>query len=178
MVVRGKRWDYIGSAVSQESFLEIKNDLDKVQAAGEACKIFSRQIKSGEVDKNLYNLLCDFFNILNKLSVKPEKSQLLLHFFILKFLVILGFQPELYKCIDDNKPIKPGENCFNLSKGGLVCGQCPRDKYHLTISDNTIKILRLVINDNFEKLNKLNTNNKTENETKNIIRTFYQYQSS
>ncbi len=69
MVIRGKRFDYIGSAVSENSCLNIKNNLDKIQAAGKAVRIFNKLVKEGQADKETFRLLKDWLNILNEQNI-------------------------------------------------------------------------------------------------------------
>ena len=101
--------------------------------------------------------------------------ELYLHFFILKLLVFLGYAPELYFCVKCKKKILPGYNRFNFNRGGIVCGECKSGKEGLTITDNCIKLLRLVIKEKIGKLSKVKVTNNIANETINIIRSFLQF---
>jgi len=175
MIVRGKQLDYLGSAINEDGYLSIKNDLAKLAIAGQAINVFNRLIKPAETDKELFNYLRDFLNFIDELKI--IKHQLWPDFFILKLLDKLGYRPELHNCLGCSKKITPQGNQFDLNRGGLICKNCvPVDKLNiLTISDNNIKILREVINNDFEKLNNLEIDKQLVKEIKKIIGSFYQF---
>jgi DNA repair protein RecO (recombination protein O) len=66
MVVRGRQFDYIGGAAAINCFIDLKSDLAKLAAAGQAVKATSELIKTGIDDNYIYLLLLDFLEILNK----------------------------------------------------------------------------------------------------------------
>ncbi len=176
MVIRGKQLDYLGSTDSLQVHKNLKADLDKTMALNLALKEFLRIVKEGVVDTYLFNLLLEYISALDKkpkLKIEPELFAL---FFIFKMLSHLGYRPELYYYMDDKKKIKPGNNCFSLGKGGLVSNQCVKDKYNLTISDDSIKILRLCLKEDFSKIIKLKINCSLNNELMKVINSYYKFQ--
>ncbi len=177
MVVRGRRYNYIGAAASKDCFANIKNNFDKINAAGEAIKIFNLIVKIGESDQNIFSLLKNYFDFLNCSSIKPDYD-LFVKLFILKLLNKLGHGPELYNCVNCRKKISPSGNKFDLARGGLVCVKClsKTDNAHqLVISENSIKILRLADKSNFKELSKVRINSNIKKEVTNIIGSFFRY---
>lgn len=188
MVVRGKQYDYVGSAINENAFLNIKNDYNKIDIVGQAIGVFRKLVKEGERDERLFRLLSDFLEIINDLRFTNYELRLF-NFFVLKLISELGHKPELYNCVVCKNKIAPGGNMFDMAKGGVVCGQCAlATKPHpiplikergtverLTISDDCIKVLRLAASEDFKKLVKLNINYKLEREVKKIISSFYKY---
>ena len=177
MVVRGKQYNYIGAAVSENCYGNIKNDLAKIKAAGEAIKVFNLIVKFGESDNDLYVLLNNYLNFLESADLNSDydlSSQL----FIFKLLIKLGYKPELYSCVNCHKKISPLGNKFDLAKGGLVCGKClskPEMAHQLIISENSIKILRLMDKADFIELNKINLDTNIKKELLSIIDSFFNY---
>ena len=52
----------------------------------------------------------------------------------------------MYNCLIGGEKISPEKNYFSFRKGGLVCQKCLlKDEHAIFISDNAIKILRLII---------------------------------
>ena len=190
MIARGRQYDYLAAAVNENSFINIKNDFNKINAAGRAINIFKTLIKENEKDENLFYLLCDFLNILNnpKRETPPfaeaaeggQNSKLFFSFFVLKLLAQLGYKPELYDCAVCKDKITPNNNKFDLTKGGVVCAACAGAGDLLTITDNCIKVLRIILNSDFNKLSrlKININAKLEIEIKETISSFYKYISA
>lgn len=174
MIVRGRRCDYIGGVASTDCFSNIKSDLLKLEIAGQACAVFNRLIKEKETDKDLFFILNDYLEFLDKNIFKQELGDLLLHIFILKLLVILGYEPELYACVACGKAIGPDGSHFDPGRGGLVCSLC-KGGSGLAISGDAIKLLRYIIKKQFADILKLQIDNKVSAlAIKNII-LFYNY---
>ncbi len=155
MIISGKGLDYIGSALGREVYQPIRQDLNKLHYAGRAISIFSRLVKDSEPDRRLFFLIVDWLAALNSFEdLSSESGDLLLAFFALRLLGELGYKPEMYKCLDCGKSVKPGRNYFNLLNGGVVCEACflkesGRIGFQvtniLTISDNCVKIVRFIL---------------------------------
>ena len=178
MAVRGRQYDYVGAAASANCYFNIKSDLAKITTAGEAIKIFNRIIKPKQADTEVFKLVKDFLDTLDGRISLIFDQDLFVHFFIFKLLIKLGHQPELYYCVKCRKKILPQGNKFDLARGGLICHECLANfssKSQLTISENTIKILRLAEKSNFRQLSKIKIDKKDEREVKNIVGSFLNY---
>lgn len=180
MVIRGKQYNYIGAAVSENCYANIKNNLAKIKAAGEAIKVFNLIVKLGESDRGIFSLLKNYFDFLDGAGLKPDYD-LLVQLFIFKLLVTLGHKPELYNCVVCRNNISPVGMKFDLARGGLVCGQCSADsgegeKERLTISENSVKLLRLAEKNELLELAKIKIDKKIERETVKIISSFLNFQ--
>jgi DNA repair protein RecO (recombination protein O) len=175
MAIKGKHYDYAGSAISENCFGNIKNDLEKVSAAGAVIKEILTTIKENEPQKNIFDLLKDFLETLDREA--ESNYELLSSFFILKFLTELGYQPELYHCILCGNKITPAGNKFSSQKGGLVCKNCQMDdKDVLSISEEEIKILRFALKNSFKKIMRLKIDDELEGKIIKIVRLFKEYQ--
>lgn len=177
MVVRGKKYDYIGSAISENCYFDLKNSLEKIKAAGEVIRILNLIVKTGDCDKEIFELLISYFDFLN--SAKEELNyDLFVQLFIFKLLIKLGHQPDLYYCVNCHNKILPINNKFDLIRGGIICDKCfsqNENKYQLTISENSIKVLRLINKSNFENLIKIKINDNLKEEIIKIIGSFLSY---
>ncbi len=174
MVVKGKKLSYVGGSVSRECFKNIKNDLVKIRVVSEVFNLFFEFVKLEKRDSELFALLLEFLYILND-DVDCD-SRLLLSFFKFKFLIILGYTPELYKCVTCQTRISLDENKINLSLGGLICKKCNFENNSLEISNEAIKILRLVRDKNFDYLLRVKIDSDLFRELEIVINDFYNYQ--
>jgi DNA repair protein RecO (recombination protein O) len=172
MVVRGRRHDYVGAAVSANCFGKIKNDLSKLALAGRAVKIVNQLTKPGVVDEKIFELLKNYLEFLD-----TAKKNLAVSYFILKFLTELGHRPELAQCLNCAAKIQPGKNRFDLARGGLVCGRCAglKNADQFVISDDGIKLLRLTLKSDFKQLEKVKVSKKLEKEAGEVIEKFLRY---
>lgn len=174
MAVRGQRRDYVGAAVSDCCYGNIKNDLAKLAAAGRAMKIVDQLIKPGLAQAEIFELLKDY---LEALEGAKKDLTFLASVFIIKFLARLGHQPELSRCLSCGTTLRPGSNRFDLARGGLVCAQCakPGEINQLAISNNGIKLLRLALKCDFAELAKVKVEKKLGREVETVIEKFLRY---
>jgi len=153
MILKGKAFDYLGSAINKKAYLNIKSNLNALYFVGAALALFDSQVKEAAEDEELFNFLISWLDLVDDrfaLDLDKDKGELLYDYFALRLLAILGYKPELYHCLACHQTIKPTTNCLNLRLGGLICGDClatSQLKYLpnelLTVSDNCIKLLRI-----------------------------------
>ncbi len=153
MILKGKAFDYLGSAIIKKAYLNIKTDLNALYFVGAALALFDSQVKEAAQDEELYLFLTGWLDLLEERfapNLDKENGELLYNYFVVRLLTILGYKPELRYCLDCHKAIKPGNNYLNLRLGGLICGDCleaNQQKYLpneiLKISDDCIKLLRI-----------------------------------
>jgi len=169
MIIPGKGRDYLGSAISQNSFSKIKGNFNKIYFAGQAVACFNRLVNDGEADEAVFNLLVRFLEALDDFQediFSKEIGELFFSFFIFKLLTELGYQPELYNCLDCGQKIESGENGFNQARGGVICSACfqklksEQGLELFTISDNCIKLLRYLGDNNLDLIFRLKINKK------------------
>ncbi|MBD3247959.1 DNA repair protein RecO [Candidatus Falkowbacteria bacterium] len=94
MVVFGKQYDYLGSAVGVCFYSNIKNDLKKTMTARKALGLINKLTREGEVDgqAEVFDLLKKFLDILDKGKADIE---MLFFSFVLRLSVLIGFCPNL-----------------------------------------------------------------------------------
>ncbi|MBU0637085.1 DNA repair protein RecO, partial [Patescibacteria group bacterium] len=175
MVVQGRQYNYIGSAISENCYINLKNNLAKIGAAGNGIRIFNLIVKAGDGDVEIFKILINYWDFLNNVNEESDYD-LFVQLFIFKLLIKLGHQPELYHCVICQHRILPANNKFDLIKGGLICYKCAflnKRKNQLIISENSIKILRLAEKSDFKQLAKVNIANNIKEEIINIIDLFF-----
>ncbi len=173
MVVKGKKLSYIGGSVSKECFKNIKNDLVKIRAVSEVFNLFFDFIKQEKRDSELFVLLLEFLYILN--DDNNCDPPLLLSFFKFKFLVILGYTPELYSCVSCKNKIYSKVNEINFELGGVICENCLSEKSDFFMSENVIKMLRIFITGDCSKLNKFNLKDDVKSNLRDVVDSYREY---
>lgn len=179
MAICGRQYDYAGAAASEQCYFNIKNDLEKIEAAGQALRVFNKIIKAGQADEEIFELLKNFLDILDRASAGKTSFELLSWLFIFKLLAKLGHKPELHYCVNCRSKVLPASLKFDLARGGLIDAKCSvkSGPSCLTISENSVKLLRLAEKNDFNELNKVILNNKGRElkEIKNVISLFLNY---
>ncbi len=189
LIIKGKGFGYIGSALTTNSFLNIKNNLNKLYFAGRALYWFNRLTKDDQVDERLFLLLSRWLEVVDDYLTEEftkETGELYFTFFTFKFLGELGYLPEVQECLVCREKIKSGKNYFNLKNGGLVCEKCfEKEKLSqdystaemLTISDNCIKLLRFILENKFDTAKKLKLDKKVIKEQSVLTISYLNFRS-
>jgi DNA repair protein RecO (recombination protein O) len=125
LVVKGRQFDYVGSAASDRSFYRLKNDSAATRAAGQGVRYFISLIKEGVEDARLYELLVSYFCLLDSQAGEPER---LYELFVWRLLALLGFAPRLGSCAVCSRDAGNRDAVFFSQKGGLVCSACRKGK--------------------------------------------------
>ncbi|MFH1745386.1 MAG: DNA repair protein RecO [bacterium] len=173
MAVRGRNFDYVGSALAGVIYPRVKNNLEKIEIAGKAVQTFNNLIKEEEPDKNIYFLLREFLDLLS--ARETGNHQLLYSSYVYKLLFFLGYKPELENCVLCKNKIEPDNNHFDFSRGGLICTRCEPTENKNIISENAIKILRLVEKNNLNEMMEIKTEDDLSVEIKRIVDGFLEY---
>ena len=179
MIIKGKKdIDYIGTAVGETFFKNIKSNLKKIELAGNVIKLIKKLTRREDGGgESIFFLLNDFLVTIDEKEVKSES--LLYSFFVLKFLSKIGFTPNLQNCSNcSTKITEGGVFFFDVQNGGIICKKCLENCNNLNIyqmSDESIKVLRFCLQNDFTKLNSLKISKKVEKEVKIKIDLFFKY---
>jgi DNA repair protein RecO (recombination protein O) len=189
LIIKGKGFDYVGSALGANAFLNLKDNLNKLYYGGLAFSWFNRLIKEGQSDERLFFLLLRWLEILDNYPPEDftkENGELFFIFFALKLMTELGYQPEMYECLNCRKKIEPGKNYFNLKNGGIICEDCflkdqkiqaINSAEILTISDNCIKLMRFIMDNRLDMAKKLKIDKKVIKELSVLTLSFLNFHS-
>jgi DNA repair protein RecO (recombination protein O) len=92
-----------------------------------------------EENNPLYRLLVNTLERLNR----GDEPQLALRYYEMQLLDLLGFRPELHKCVSCGAKIQPEAQYFSSAQGGVLCPACgSRAEGATPISMAALKYLR------------------------------------
>jgi len=187
LLIKGKGFDYVGSALCSNAFLNLKDNLNKIYYSGRVLNWFNRLVRDGEKDERLFLLLKRWLEVTDSYpdeEFTKENGELFFIFFALKLMTELGYRPEMYECLSCREKIAPGKNYFNLKNGGLVCEAClNKEKIErgvsaaeiLTISDNCIKLTRFIMDNKLDMAKKLKLDKKVIKELSVLTTNFLNF---
>ena len=139
MLAKGKTWDIITAAETVTSFRILREDLDRAAHAyyfSELIDVFTQEQDS---HPEVFDLL---LQSLEWLETSPDPA-ILARWFELRLLRLVGFQPQLFHCVDCGDEIEPVTNYFSLEQGGVLCprhGEGVRGAEPIAVG--TLKVLR------------------------------------
>ena len=189
LLIKGKGFDYIGSALCDNAYLNIKDNLNKIYYSGRVLNWFNRLVRDGESDERLFLLLRRWLEVTDSYpdeEFTKENGELFFIFFALKLMTELGYKPEMYECLSCREKIAPGKNYFNLKNGGLVCEACfNKERLSqdisvaeiLIISDNCIKLMRFILDNKLDMAQKLKIDKKVIKELSTLTTNFLNFHS-
>ena len=161
--IQGKVFKTLTDAIPLNKFSEIKKDLGKLEIALRTSRLLNRLVKGEAADEGIWNLLNDFFGMLQEWEKDRQKLKLLYFYFLWNFLSELGYRLELYKCIVCQKKLSPEKLFLNSREGGIVCQDCcSRIKGSKAVARDLIKILRIFLEKDKETLKRLKTGDLKE----------------
>jgi DNA repair protein RecO (recombination protein O) len=104
----------------RQPFHALRNSLELLTAASEVAELAGIAGVEGEGSEELFTLIV---GALGGLDAGKEPS-LLLRTFEIRLLKILGYLPELHKCVKCRGVLPDGNQSFGLNEGGLLCPAC------------------------------------------------------
>lgn len=158
MVVRGRYGDLVAGVERLQSFRQIRLDPEKSLLALQTLHLIDLGTRPQAHDPVLFAELNRWLNFLEQVpALSGERLAFLSASFTLKLLSILGFRPELLRCLQCEQIIAPTSYLWHGLKGGVVCRDCtarePGQWFAARpIADNTLKLARFASAEHFERL--------------------------
>lgn len=159
----------ITGAAALNYFGGIKKNLEAISKVLLAFSRLNKIIFEQEKDEKIFHLLEKYLEVMEKISAETKNSgslDVVTFGFLFKFLEETGYKLETGKCVDCGKKLQPQNNFFSAEKGGILCGACRNTEgKRISISGETIKLLRIFSKNKLESLTKLKV---PEKEIKNL----------
>jgi len=166
----GKTFYIVTGSVIREEYLNIHNDLKKTSRAFYVGELIDKFLEEGHKSDKTWRV---FDRALK--AIEKNDNQFLLRIFELQIIEASGFYPELYECVHCKNKLQPGENFWDAIEGGVICSSCQKIYHHgKRISDELIKILRLIDQNKFEIIEKLKLDKTVEQEAEEILSEYIQ----
>jgi len=153
--VQGKNQKILTDAISIKKFKKIRRDLSKLKIAYKISEVLSKLIRGEEKDEKIWSLLKDTLEKLENYQFKIDNLKLIYYYFFWNLISFLGYKPQLYFCLLCGRKLKPKKLYFS-KEGGILCESCfKKKKEGILITPEVVKILREILNQNWEILKKL-----------------------
>ena len=158
MVAQGRTWDVVTEASTVESFRHLRASLDQIGQASYVAELVDRFTEIDNENEPVWDLLLIVLRELDAHASDADfDARLLLRWFELHLLSVTGFQPQLFHCLNCDKPLEPVTNFISLQAGGIFCPQCatagPDSE---PIEADVLKVLRHVQRNMWDDLRGLN----------------------
>lgn len=139
MLARGRELDIITQAEAVDLYPALRDDLERLGYASYVAELADRFLVEGEENRPAYKLLVVTLEML----VSGIGTSAVLRCFELKLLELMGYKPELFRCVGCGAEIRPEDQYFSSSEGGVLCPDCGTGRRGIKpISLAALKVLR------------------------------------
>lgn len=104
-----------------------------------------------------------------------EANPLVLYGAILQLLPLLGYFVELEICHSCKKPVTEEGNSFVFKLWNIECGNCSSLDQSMSLSTNTIKILRFISENEFDQIARLRVEGEEWKQVDELVRSLLHY---
>jgi DNA repair protein RecO (recombination protein O) len=172
MLAQGQNLDTITQSQTIESFLPIRNDLRRTAQALYLVELTDAFTAEEVENYPIYRLLLESLHQLSKTT--PIDS--LFRYFEIQLVGHLGYQPQLYECLNCKSPIEPVGNFFSASGGGILCPNCAHTEPVVQpISVNALKVMRLLQKGDYATASRLRLNADLSQELERSVQGYVRY---
>ena len=141
LVARGRSLDIITQAETIETFRPLRQTLWRAACAYYTAELLDSFSAENEENRLLFDLL---LVTLKRLS-RESRLKLVLRFYELRLLELVGYRPQLFRCLKCGAQIEPVENFFSPAEGGVLCPRCGEDTpVARRLPLNVLKVLRFI----------------------------------
>ena len=161
----GKTFYIVTGALICHDFPRLHSDLQKTAKAFFLGELVDKFLEERQKADEVYDLFCSALEEVDEGLPGP-----LIQAFELKIIEASGFKPELHDCVHCKKKIVAGNNFWDKNEGGVICDECNQAFHHgHPISDQTIKLLRFILDNKSKTLAKLKLKVEIESETDKVL---------
>jgi len=166
LLARGSDLWIVTQAETIDAYLPIKEDLVRTATAAYVIEVVDRFTYEEGENRTLYALLVE---TLQRVAAEPDLF-LALRYFEMHLFSILGFKPELFRCVKCREEIQPQDQYFSVLLGGVLC---PRDGQGVEgarpVSMLALKYLRHLQRSTFSEAKKADPPPHVRTEMENLL---------
>ena len=168
---QGKTFYTVTGAVILESFSsDKKSELSDFSRFNYLSELIDKLFEENDRHERAFELFVKTIEYISSKSDSSHNTDLILRIFELKILEESGFKPEIYNCLHCKKNLKPSENFWDKIEGGIICAKCQGQYHHgKKISDEVIKLFRLIEKNDIDLAYKLKMRRIFEIEAETIL---------
>lgn len=139
LLARGRELDIITQAETVANYAGLRQDLMRLGQAAYAAELLDRFGVEENDTQATYRLMTD---TLERLESDPQPENAL-RYFQIRLLDLVGYRPELQHCVGCGEPLRPVDQYFSASGGGVLCPTCGAESHSAQrLSLGALKVLR------------------------------------
>lgn len=141
LLAKGRELDIITQAETIHAFLTLRNDLLRTTYAYYVAELLDRFVEEGVENHHLFDLLLATLGRLGE----DDDLALTARFFELRLFALVGYRPQLFRCVECERNVDFEANFFSPTEGGILCPRCGKGRAGAEeISVGALKTLRFL----------------------------------
>ena len=171
-VARGQNLDIVSQVETLEAFRPLREDLERASLAYYLAELIASCTAEGDENRPLFDLVLATMRRL----CQAEDTLLVVRFFELRALGLLGYQPQLHFCVTCQARLEPVTNYFCPAAGGVLCpqhGEGVPDALALSLA--TFKVLRFMQTHDWDQVAGIRLRPETHLELEAVLQRYVVY---
>lgn len=120
LLAQGRDLWIVTQADTIQAMNSLRDDLQKTAYAAYLVELLDRFTYEDGPNFPLYRLLLDSLKRLDE----GDKLFVLIHYYEIRLLDLMGFRPQLFQCVLCGDEITPRDQFFSAMQGGVICPKC------------------------------------------------------
>jgi len=161
-VVKSRGRGKITGVIPTDFFAGVKEKIQSLEKVFWAVGVFDRLVTQEEKDEKIFDLLLGYLRAMEGMQEEdPVKADIFTYGFIFKLFHLAGYGLEMGRCVSCGEMLRSNENFFSAERGGTICLKCAEyEAERIKITDETIKFIRLFLENKISNLGKIRTEEK------------------
>lgn len=170
---RGRDLFIVTQAETVDAYLHLRENLVLTGYASYVVELLDRFVYEEEsANPTLFRLLADTL----KRLAEGADTWLAVRYYEMRLLDFLGFRPQLLECANCGREIKPEDQFFSFSLGGVICPRCGQGLPHLkSISLETLKYLRHFQRSSYSEAARVRPSSNARMEAESLMQGYFTY---
>ncbi len=172
-LAKGKDILLITQADTVDAYLALREDLILTSQAAYVLELLDRFSYEDETENpTTFRLLTE---TLSRLASKAD-PWLVIRYYEIRLLDLVGFRPQLFECANCGREIKPEDQYFSFSAGGVICPSCGRGLPNLhRITMETLKYLRHFQRSSYAEAVRARPSPEVQKEAESLMQGYFTY---
>jgi DNA repair protein RecO (recombination protein O) len=172
VLAKGRNLDIVTQSQIIDGFAALKSDLWKVACGFYLLELVDAFTVEGSEKRDVFVLVLDALRYL----CKDDDGDTVLRHFELHLLGMVGYCPQLHRCVGCGSAVESRYNFFSRGQGGLLCSRCESgDVSSLPLSLSALKVLRLWQKSSYPESRRIKIDGKLAGELQQVMSQYIGY---
>lgn len=167
LIAKGKSLDLITQAETIVAHRRLREDLWRNSWAYYVAELVDAFTQEADPNAALFDLLSETLDRLDDDSTSPV---LIVRYYELHVLALVGYQPQLFRCLQCDELLRPEVNFLSLARGGCLCPQ--HGAHHadtIALPLSVLKVLRYLQIHNWEQVAQLQLSAEVSSQLETLL---------